>query len=75
MELVQDSLGSYRLGRAFLDSCYQVNFMTEAFAQKLRLPRDKRSIQIRSIKSRLSPFELSLDLCAYQPVTRIDIST
>ncbi|XP_070068046.1 uncharacterized protein [Drosophila takahashii] len=95
MVLVQNSLGSYRLGRALLDSCSQVNFMTEAFAQKLRLPRDKHSIQIRSIgdshthikhrtsatiKSRLSPFELSLDLCitptiAYQPDTHIDIST
>jgi len=36
MVLVQDSLGSYRIGRALLDSCSQVNFMTEAFAQKMR---------------------------------------
>ncbi|XP_043064798.1 uncharacterized protein LOC122320696 [Drosophila ficusphila] len=94
MVQVQDSVGSFRLGRALLDSCSQVNFITEAFAQMLRLPRDKHSVQIRSIgdsnthikhrtsttnKSRLSPFELSLDLCitpniAYQPDTQIDIS-
>ncbi|XP_044248743.2 uncharacterized protein [Drosophila takahashii] len=76
MVLVQDSLGSYRLGRALLDSCSQVNFMTEAFSQKLRLPRDKHSnskhwrlaythkaSHINDKRSQLSPFELSLDLC------------
>jgi len=78
MVLVQDSLGSYRLRRALLDSCCRFNFMTEAFAQSLSLPRDKHKIKIQSIgdsythikhrtsmtiKSRLSPFELSLDLC------------
>ncbi|XP_043063530.1 uncharacterized protein LOC122319801 [Drosophila ficusphila] len=94
MVQVQDSIDSFRLGRALLDSCSQVNFITEAFAHKLRFPRDKHSVQIRSIgdsnthikhrtsttiKSRLSLFELSLDLCitpniAYQPDTQIDIS-
>ncbi|XP_043070225.1 uncharacterized protein LOC122322379 [Drosophila grimshawi] len=95
MVLVRDSTGTYRLGRALLDSCSQVNFVTDSFAQKLRLKREKHDVQISSIghartditsltttsiRSRLSPFEVSLDLCvtshiAYQPDINIDIST
>ncbi|XP_043071692.1 uncharacterized protein LOC122322695 [Drosophila grimshawi] len=95
MVLVRDSTGTYRLGRALLDSCSQVNLFTDSFAQKLRLKREKHDVQISStghartyitsltttsIRSRLSPFEVSLDLCvtshiAYQPDINIDIST
>ncbi|XP_043071809.1 uncharacterized protein LOC122322804 [Drosophila grimshawi] len=94
MILVRDSTGTYRLGRALLDSYSQVNFVTDSFAQKLRLKREKHVVQISSIgharteitslttisiRSRLSPFEVSLDLCvtshiAYQPDINIDIS-
>ncbi|XP_044312490.1 uncharacterized protein LOC123037080 [Drosophila rhopaloa] len=47
--LVQDAVGNYVPGRALLDSCSQVNFMSEDFAQQLRLPRSKGPIDIRSI--------------------------
>ncbi|XP_017465524.1 PREDICTED: uncharacterized protein LOC108358601 [Rhagoletis zephyria] len=49
MILVKDSTGAYRLGRALLDSCSQVNFITDDFAQKLRLRREKYHIGICSI--------------------------
>ncbi|XP_050338216.1 uncharacterized protein LOC126764587 [Bactrocera neohumeralis] len=73
--LVKDSTGAYKLGRALLDSCSQVNFMTDEFAQRLHLRREKYHIGIRSIgdsvtnlkarttttiKSRTSAFQLSL---------------
>ncbi|XP_017484862.1 PREDICTED: uncharacterized protein LOC108373479 [Rhagoletis zephyria] len=75
MVLVKDSTGAYKLGRALLDSCSQVNFITDDFAQKLRLSRERHYVGIRSIgesltnlkarttttiKSRTSSFELSL---------------
>ncbi|XP_017494101.1 PREDICTED: uncharacterized protein LOC108382220, partial [Rhagoletis zephyria] len=78
MILVKDSSGTYKVGRALLDSCSQVNFISEEFAQKLRLHRDKQHVEIRSIgdsrtsinfcatttiKSRLTSFELSLQFC------------
>ncbi|XP_036340922.1 uncharacterized protein LOC118750310 [Rhagoletis pomonella] len=67
--------GCNKLGRALLDSCSQVNFITHDFAQKLRLSREKHHVGIRSIgnsltnlkarttttvKSRTSDFSLSL---------------
>lgn len=78
MVLVKDASGSYRLGRALLDSCSQVSFMTDDFAQQLRLIRDKHNVEIHSvggaftnvksctsttIKSRTSSCELSLQFC------------
>ncbi|XP_067613910.1 uncharacterized protein [Eurosta solidaginis] len=47
--LVRDSLGNYRLGKALLDSCSQVNFITEEFAQSLSLPKFKENIEIQGI--------------------------
>ncbi|XP_043642481.1 uncharacterized protein LOC122612735 [Drosophila teissieri] len=76
--LVKDASGSYKIGRALLDSCSQVNFISEEFAQRLRLPRSKLNLEIRSIgetqtrikhhattniKSRHNGFELLLDFC------------
>ncbi|KAH8288017.1 hypothetical protein KR054_007442, partial [Drosophila jambulina] len=76
--LVKDASGCYRIGRALLDSCSQVNFMSDEFAQALRIPRIKRHMEIRSIgesqtqikhsasttiKSRFNALELSLDFC------------
>ncbi|XP_043063185.1 uncharacterized protein LOC122319653 [Drosophila yakuba] len=76
--LVKESSGSYKIGRALLDSCSQVNFISEEFAQRLRLPRSKLNFEIRSIgetqtrikhhattniKSRHNGFELLLDFC------------
>ncbi|XP_070141617.1 uncharacterized protein [Drosophila kikkawai] len=76
--LVKDASGCYKIGRALLDSCSQVNFISEEFAQSLRLPRSKRNLEIRSIgetqtqikhhtttniKSRHNHFELLLDFC------------
>ncbi|XP_043862234.1 uncharacterized protein LOC122756482 [Drosophila santomea] len=84
--LVKDASGSYKIGRALLDSCSQVNFISEEFAQRLRLPRSKLNLEIRSIgetqtrikhhattniKSRHNGFEL---LLAYHPESEIDIS-
>nr|XP_044248556.1 uncharacterized protein LOC123002454 [Drosophila takahashii] len=95
MVLVKDALGTYWPGRALLASCSQVNFVTEDFAQRLRLRRERHAVQIRSIghsqtdikycttasvKSRISSFVLSADLCiipqiSYQPDPAIDVST
>lgn len=76
--LVKDASGSYRLGRALLDSCSQVNFITMEFAQKLRLYQNKQNIGIRSIgdtlttikslattsvKSRICEYKLPLQFC------------
>ncbi|XP_070144939.1 uncharacterized protein [Drosophila kikkawai] len=76
--LVKDASGCYKIGRALLDSCSQVNFMSDEFAQALRIPRIKRHMEIRSIgesqtqikhrasttiKSRFNALELSLDFC------------
>ncbi|XP_043661634.1 uncharacterized protein LOC122625612 [Drosophila teissieri] len=76
--LVKDESGSYKIGRALLDSCSQVNFKSEELAQRLRLPRSKLNLEIRSIgetqtrikhhattniKSRHNGFELLLDFC------------
>ncbi|XP_036346961.1 uncharacterized protein LOC118756298 [Rhagoletis pomonella] len=49
MILVRDSSGDYRLGKALLDSCSQVNFITEEFAQRLSLPKGKQNIEIQGI--------------------------
>ncbi|KAM8703782.1 hypothetical protein ACLKA7_008418 [Drosophila subpalustris] len=75
---VRDASGNYRIGRALLDSCSQVNFISESFAQSLRLPMVKRHMRICSIgeshiqikigtlatiKSRLDKFEMPIDFC------------
>ncbi|XP_017467393.1 PREDICTED: uncharacterized protein LOC108359838 [Rhagoletis zephyria] len=51
MILVRDSSGDYRLGKALLDSCSQVNFITEEFAQRLSLPKSKQTIEIHHTDS------------------------
>ncbi|XP_037930580.1 uncharacterized protein LOC119665424 [Teleopsis dalmanni] len=76
--LIQDASGCYQLGRALLDSCSQVNFITNDFAQKLRIPMAKHNIEINSIgnsstritskvsttiKSRFTAFQLPLTFC------------
>lgn len=76
--LVRDAAGNYQLGRALLDSCSQVNFITDSFSQRLRLQRKKQRVEILSIgnspttirqkatttiKSRHSDFELPLEFC------------
>lgn len=75
---VKDATGRYRIGRALLDSCSQVNFISDEFAQTLRLPRKRSNLEIRSIgesqtqvkhrtsttiKSRFVELELPLDFC------------
>ncbi|KAM8714852.1 hypothetical protein ACLKA7_001255 [Drosophila subpalustris] len=75
---VRDASGNYKIGRALLDSCSQVNFISERFAQSLRLPMVKRHMRICSIgeshtqikfgtsatiKSRLDKFEMPIDFC------------
>ncbi|XP_037809036.1 uncharacterized protein LOC119601875 [Lucilia sericata] len=78
MVLVRDSTGRYQLGRALLDSCSQLNFITDEFSQKLHLPRTKQTTEVSSIgntlskskyrsstnvKSRVTDFEVSLSFC------------
>ncbi|XP_017464660.1 PREDICTED: uncharacterized protein LOC108358042 isoform X2 [Rhagoletis zephyria] len=75
---VRDSSGNYKLGTALLDSCSQVNFITDEFSQKLRLSRSKQYIEIQgigksstnikyktttNIKSVVIGFELPLTFC------------
>ncbi|XP_036346749.1 uncharacterized protein LOC118756063 [Rhagoletis pomonella] len=76
--LVKDASGCYKISRALLDSCSQVNFVSDQFAQALGLPRKRSHMEIRSIgesqtqikhrtsttiKSRFGEFELPLDFC------------
>ena len=78
MILVRDSSGGYQLGRALLDSCSQVNFITDRFAQSLRLVRKKQHVEVHgigdsstnikhcadaTIRSRVTEFELPLSFC------------
>ncbi|XP_036347402.1 uncharacterized protein LOC118756766, partial [Rhagoletis pomonella] len=75
---IKDATGPYRIGRALLDSCSQVNFISDEFAQTLRLPRKRSNLEIRSIgesqtqvkhrtsttiKSRFVELELPLGFC------------
>ncbi|XP_036334494.1 uncharacterized protein LOC118745065 [Rhagoletis pomonella] len=75
---VKDATGRYTIGRALLDSCSQVNFISDEFAQTLRLRRKRSNLEIRSIgesqtqvkhrtsttiKSRFVELELPLDFC------------
>ncbi|XP_065365522.1 uncharacterized protein LOC135958548 [Calliphora vicina] len=78
MVLVRDATGHYQFGRALLDSCSQLNFITDEFSQKLHLPRRKQTTEVASIgnthsktkyrsstnvKSRVTDFEVSLSFC------------
>ncbi|XP_037929146.1 uncharacterized protein LOC119663604 [Teleopsis dalmanni] len=47
--LVKDCLGNYQIGRALLDSCSQVNFVTEDFTERLKLPKYKKPLYVSSI--------------------------
>ncbi|XP_017475257.1 PREDICTED: uncharacterized protein LOC108365671 isoform X2 [Rhagoletis zephyria] len=74
---VRDSSGNYKLGKALLVSCSQVNFIRNEFSQKLRLSRSKQNIEIQCI---VTGFKLPLTFCitthiAYQPDPEIDISS
>ncbi|XP_075170134.1 uncharacterized protein LOC142242443 [Haematobia irritans] len=78
MVFVKDDSGSYKLGRALLDSCSQVNFVTDEFAHRLKLQRVKKSVEVSSIgstctkikhkcfttvKSRITDYEVPLSFC------------
>ncbi|XP_073831861.1 uncharacterized protein [Musca autumnalis] len=78
MVLVRDSSGSYKLGRALLDSCSQINFITDDFAQRLNLRRHKKHVEVSgignactkikqncstNIKSNVTDFEVELSFC------------
>ncbi|XP_037942580.1 uncharacterized protein LOC119675452 [Teleopsis dalmanni] len=52
--LVKDSSGSYQVGRALLDSCSQVNFITEEFSKKLSVSKHKHRLHVSSICSSLA---------------------
>ncbi|XP_053968858.1 uncharacterized protein LOC128870281 [Anastrepha ludens] len=47
--LIRDASGCFQFGRALLDSCSQVKFITEEFSRKLRLPRERHHVEIQSI--------------------------
>lgn len=76
--LVRGADGTYHPGRALLDSCSQVNFITDRFSQALKSTRKKQNVKIygigesstnikhticSTIKSRFTDFELPLDFC------------
>ncbi|XP_037957528.1 uncharacterized protein LOC119687322 [Teleopsis dalmanni] len=44
--LVRDSVGAFKVGRALLDSCSQVNLMTESFVNMLNLQKKKTSVEV-----------------------------
>ena len=86
MILVRDSIGRYQLGCALLDSCSQLNFMTDGFSQKLHLPRTKQTTEVVGIanahsKSRYrSSSKVLLSFCftphiSYQPNAELDVSS
>ncbi|XP_075170487.1 uncharacterized protein LOC142242854 [Haematobia irritans] len=82
--LIRDSEGNFRMGRALLDSCSQVNFITESFSNSLNLRKSKNTIDIlgigasgvkvsyrtqSTVRSRLNNFELSLDFLISPKIT------
>ncbi|XP_075162888.1 uncharacterized protein LOC142235521 [Haematobia irritans] len=82
--LIRDSEGNFRMGRALLDSCSQVNFITESFSNSLNLRKSKNPIDIlgigasgvkvsyktqSTVRSRLNNFELSLDFLISPKIT------
>ncbi|XP_037930427.1 uncharacterized protein LOC119665206 [Teleopsis dalmanni] len=62
--LVKDSSGSYQVGRTLVDSCSQVNFITEEFSKKLSLSKHKHRQHVSSIGSSLTNMK-------YQTLTSI----
>ncbi|XP_065361988.1 uncharacterized protein LOC135955564 [Calliphora vicina] len=82
--LVKNKFSQYYLARALLDSCSQVNLMTEDFAQKLNLKRERCSLNIIGVggtntpvkhkigtfvKSRVANFEFFVDFCVVHTVS------
>lgn len=76
--LVRGANGTYHHGRALLDSCSQVNLITDSFSQALKSTREKQNVKIygigesttnikyticSTIKSRFTDFEMPLDFC------------
>ena len=76
--LVRDNAGTYQIGRALLDSCSQLNFITDEFVQRLHLPKSNNTTTVASIgnsqtkmkyrcttniKSRITNYETPLSLC------------
>lgn len=47
--LISDSTGEYKLARALLDSCSQVNLITEKLAGLLNLPRRKTFVEVSGV--------------------------
>lgn len=82
--LVRDSEGKYQLGRALLDSCSQVNFISEALCNSLHLRKSKNSVDVvgigstglkipfktqSTVRSRINNFEISLEFLVSRNIT------
>uniref|UniRef100_A0A1I8PRY2 CCHC-type domain-containing protein n=1 Tax=Stomoxys calcitrans TaxID=35570 RepID=A0A1I8PRY2_STOCA len=82
--LVRDSEGKYQLGRALLDSCSQVNFISESLCRSLNLKKCANSTDISgvgssilkvayktqtTVRSRLNNFNLSLEFLISRNIT------
>ncbi|XP_058978635.1 uncharacterized protein LOC131802432 [Musca domestica] len=82
--LVRDSEGKYQLGRALLDSCSQVNFISETLCKSLNLKKCTNSTDVSgvgssklrvthktqtTIRSRLNNFNMSLEFLVSRNIT------
>ncbi|XP_036346956.1 uncharacterized protein LOC118756292, partial [Rhagoletis pomonella] len=71
--LVRDASGTYRQGRALLDSCSQANFITDEFSQRLLLPRSKHNIEICSIGQTLTNINYKTTTCIKSRTTGVEL--
>ncbi|XP_058982310.1 uncharacterized protein LOC131804053 [Musca domestica] len=82
--LVRDSEGKYQLGRALLDSCSQVNFISETLCKSLNVKKCTNSTDVSgvgssklrvthktqtTIRSRLNNFNMSLEFLVSRNIT------
>ena len=82
--LIQDSEGKYQMGRALLDSCSQVNFISDKLCRSLNMKKSKNTIDVvgigstglkvpfktqTMIRSRLNNFQMSLEFLVSQNIS------
>ena len=82
--LIQDSEGKYQMGRALLDSCSQVNFISNKLCRSLNMKKSKNTIDVvgigstgfkvpfktqTMIRSRLNNFQMSLEFLVSQNIS------
>lgn len=72
---IRSKSGDYFLARALLDSGSQINFITEDLAQKLKLPRENRDLQLIGIGKANQRINQKVSATIYSRVNSYTISS